>query len=156
MSVLSWSCHLFVFSHSSGDFPDLWEKDFFFKLVPDILVIMFRDVLFKSSVLAGFLGHHTSGGRVMLPFTAMWEWKPSSSHHLQGSFGGWRAFYLDDSGESPGSSLGLLWHHSSVGRGREEQASFQLGEDGSLGSPLNLCWQGWRWGLSFSWGIWLQ
>ena len=34
--------------------------------------------------------------------------------------------------------------------------SLQPEQDGSLGSPLGLCWCECRWGYSFFWGIWLE
>lgn len=64
----SWSCHLLiVLSHPSWDFPSSWEKMTLSKLVPDILVIIRLQLLFKSSLLGGFLWHHAARERVMLP-----------------------------------------------------------------------------------------
>ena len=98
--------------------------------------------LIETFSFSRFAWHHTSGWSGMLSFTARWSGSQVLCVKLQRMEGFWTVWL----GWKPWL---LTWPSLTSFRHREEGASFQQDEDGSLGSPRNLCWQGWGWGLLF-------
>lgn len=140
-SVSSWTCHLLSFLILVEIFLDSWENNIF-KISSRHFgyYVMRLRILFKSSVIVGSSDTTPLGEGWHCLVTARWEWK---SKVLS-----WSPLKL-----LMASSLirmEVLAPHlafsdtTPVGEGQagRKNAFFQLDEGGSLGSPLNLCWQG--------------
>ena len=147
-----------------------------FQLESGYLHILLRFwIIYKLPVCVGFLWHHASRKRGLLPCDRQVSTSagaPLASIDTWGwgtSFYCWvgvgvlvtplttqdrRALVTAVRDESPHSLLGLLWLHPGSTLG----TSVQPGKEGSPGSPHGLCscgW-GWGWGYSFFYDVWLE
>lgn len=148
--------------------------------------IMLWDSGSPLNLLAGFLWHTSSRGRVVCCLIAS-QWREKSRFPtwppvtpkvcVCAGAGGEFPLLLGGDGNFD-SPCGLHWHYrcsrwtSLVTNGEESprsllglltppqsgcwQPSLQFHEDRSLGSPLYLCWCGYGWGYSFICDVWLE